>query len=329
MKPQKPGEHFPTIFDVASRLATDVKAEGLLVIVEGQVNWKLVKERTAGQKILVVAETPEQVDQAHKAELSTVVLDMADAPVLEKVAQALLECVARELLAPGASVIAVYSGFEPDEIDSISVIQLQDHLGRLTSRDLRQLQTQVPLDTLKTVVDLAVEIGREGREGSPVGTMFVVGDTRKVLAHSHPAGYDPVKGYGRKDRDLDDPRVREAIKEIAPLDGAFIVSPDGVVEKACQLVDAAHANLTLSAGLGARHWAGAAISKTTKAIAVVVSESNGTVRIFQNGEVVLRVEPLRRAMIWRDFEFEPPRPSLGDDDDEPPAKRAAARDASD
>lgn len=316
MKPQKPGEHFPTIFDVASRLAADVKAEALLVIVEGQINWKQVKERTAGQKILVVAEKTEQFDQAQKAELPTVVLDMADAPVLEKVAQALLECVARELLAPGASVIAVYSGFEPDEIDSISVIELQDHLGRLSSRDLRQLQTQVPLDTLKTVVDLAVEIGREGREGKPVGTMFVVGDTRKVLSHSHPAGYDPVKGYGRKDRDLGDPRVREAIKEIAPLDGAFIVSPDGVVEKACQLVDAAHANLTLSAGLGARHWAGAAISKNTKAISVVVSESNGTVRIFQNGEVVLRIEPLRRAMIWRDFEFEPPRSSLGDGDDD-------------
>jgi diadenylate cyclase len=320
MKPQKSDDHFPTIFDVAARLAADVKAEALLVIVEGEVNWKDVKARAAGQQILVAAETAEQIDSAHKAELPTVVLDMADAPVLEKVAQALLECVARELLQPGAGVVAVYSGFEPDQIDSVSVIQLQDHLGRLSSRDLRQLQTQVPLDTLKTVVDLAVEIGREGREGKPVGTMFVVGDTRKVLAHSHPAGYDPVKGYGRKDRDLGDPRVREAVKEIAPLDGAFIVSPDGVVEKACQLVDAAHANLTLSAGLGARHWAAAAISKNTKAISVVVSESNGTVRIFQNGSVVLRIEPLRRAMIWRDFEFEPPRASLGDEEDESSAK---------
>ena len=44
----------------------------------------------------------------------------------------------------------------------------------------------------------------------------------------------------------------------------------------------------------------------TKAIAVVVSESNGTVRLFSNGEVMLRIEPFRRAMKWKDFDYEPP-----------------------
>src|SRR5690606_37720474 len=123
----------------------------------------------------------------------------------------------------------------------------------------------------------------------PVGTLFIIGDTRRVLSHCHPAGFDPVRGYHRKERSLNDSRVREAIKEIAQLDGAFIVSPDGTVERSCQLVDAAHANITISAGLGARHWAAAAISKATNAIAVAVSESNGTVRLFKNGEVVLRI----------------------------------------
>ena len=65
--------------------------------------------------------------------------------------------------------------------------------------------------------------------------------------------------------------------------------------------------ITLSKGLGARHWAAAAISRATKAVAVTVSQSTGTVRIFQNGEVMLRIEPLRRrAMVWKDFEYEPP-----------------------
>jgi DNA integrity scanning protein DisA with diadenylate cyclase activity len=188
----------------------------------------------------------------------------------------------------------------------VSYIELDEHLGRLTARDLRQLETSVPLETLKTVIDLAVEIGREGREGKPTGTMFVVGDTRKVLQHCQPAGFDPVKGYNRGERDLHDPRVREAIKEVAVLDGAFIVSADGVVEKAAQLVDAPYANLTLSKGLGARHWAGAAISKATAALAIVVSQSSGTVRLFQGGDVMLRIEPFRQAMKWKDFDYEPP-----------------------
>ncbi len=99
---------------------------------------------------------------------------------------------------------AIYSGFEAGKIDSVSYIHLEEHLGKLTARDLRQLETSVPLDTLKTVVDLAVEIGREGREGKPVGTLFVIGDTRKVLQFCHPAGFDPVRGHKRAERDLRD-----------------------------------------------------------------------------------------------------------------------------
>src|SRR5204862_6982975 len=138
------------------------------------------------------------------------------------------------------------------------------------------------------------EIGRAGREGKPVGTLFVVGDSRKVLSSSHPVGFDPVKGYSRKERNLDDPRVREGIKEIAQLDGAIVVSGEGFVEAAARYIDASAANITLAKGLGARHWAAAAISRQTKAVGVAVSESSGTVRLFQDGEIVLRIEPFRR-----------------------------------
>ena len=172
---------------------------------------------------------------------------------------------------------------------------------------MRQLETKVPLDTLKTVVDLAVEIGREGREGKPVGTLFVVGDTRKVLASSHALVFDPVRGYSRKERNLFDPKVREGIKEIAQMDGAFVVDRrrhggGGFARTSTPRRKASR----FPKGLGARHWAAAAITRKTKAVAVAVSESNGTVRIFSDGEVFLRIEPFRRAMKWKDFEYEPP-----------------------
>ena len=115
-----------------------------------------------------------------------------------------------------------------------------------------------------------------------------------------------MRGYSRKDRDLRESRNREAIKEVAQLDGAFIVSSDGTVLASCRKIDAPTVELTMSKGLGTRHWSGAAISKSSKAIAVVVSESNGTVRIYQDGATVLRIEPLRRAMTWREFDIEPP-----------------------
>ena len=137
--------------------------------------------------------------------------------------------------------------------------------------------------------------------------MFVVGDHRKVFDHSREASFDFVKGYKRSERNILEARVREGIKEIAQIDGMFIISSDGTVEGSGRIIDTPPVQITMTTGLGSRHFSGAAISKNTKAIAVVVSQSSGTVRIFQNGEVVLRIEPMQRAMKWRDFEKDQPQ----------------------
>ena len=48
--------------------------------------------------------------------------------------------------------------------------------------------------TLETVILLAVEISREGREGHKIGTLFVVGDVEQVLKRSKELILDPLKG---------------------------------------------------------------------------------------------------------------------------------------
>jgi diadenylate cyclase len=300
-------EQFKNLFHLAVGMTESARAEGVIVLLDGPADWGRLKTLAGDAKVIVAADTPDILAGAKEAGLHTVLLDMSESPIYERLTQSVLEAVADDLLSPGSSVVVLYSGFDADDVDSMSVINLDEHLNRLTGRDLRQLETRVPLDTLKIVVDLAVEIGREGREGKPVGTLFVVGDSRKVLACSRPVGFDPVRGYQRKERILSDGRVREGIKEIAQMDGAIIVSADGVVEAACRYLDCSAADVTLSKGLGARHWAAAAISRATNAVAVTVSQTNGTVRIFHNGEVVLRIEPsLRRPMVWRAFEHEQP-----------------------
>lgn len=307
MEPLRFTEEFKTLYALAIRLSESAEADAVLLLLEGPADWPRLKKMAGDRKVLVAANKPEQLEGAKEAGLDCVCLNLPDSPVYDRLTQAVLEAVADDILKPGARVVAVYSGFDAESMDSVSIMNLGEHLDRLSGRDLRLLETRVPLETLKVVVDLAVEIGREGREGKPVGTMFVVGDSRKVLARSHAVGFDPVRGYSRKERNLLDPRVREGIKEIAQMDGAIIVSADGTVEAACRYVDSSAETLTLSKGLGARHWAAAAISRATKAVAVTVSQSNGTVRIFQNGQVMLRIEPIhRRPMVWKDFEYQPP-----------------------
>ena len=294
------------LLEGAARLFESTGSDALLLLVDQRIDWTRVHSLVGGLSVLVAADEEGHLAGAADHGLKPILLDVAGLPVHERLTQALLECVAAELIAPEAQVVAIYSGFEAGTVDSVSVLRLEEHLGQLTSRDLRNLETKVPLETLKIVVDLAVEIGREGREGKPVGTLFVVGDTRKVMQSSHATGFDPVRGYSRAERRLTDPRVREGIKEIAQLDGAFVVGGDGTVEGAARYIDASAENVSVAKGLGARHWAAAAITRRTKSVAVAVSETNGTVRLFQNGEVVLRIEPFRRAMKWKDFEYEPP-----------------------
>ncbi len=309
MAPADISPQLAQVLEAAARLCEATSSEAVLLMVEQRFDWEQVRQLTGTVPVLVAADDDAELAGTAEHGLKKILLDVTGLPVQERLAQALLECVADEMIAPEAQVVAVYSGFEAGTIDSVSLLRLEEHLGQLTIRDLRNLETKVPLETLRLVVDLAVEIGREGREGKPVGTLFIVGDARKVMQSSHATGFDPVRGYSRSERRLTDPRVREGIKEIAQLDGAFVVGSDGTVEGAARYIDASAENVSVAKGLGARHWAAAAITRRTKSVAVAVSETSGTVRIFHNGEVVLRIEPFRRAMKWKDFEYEPPASS--------------------
>jgi len=283
-------------------------ASAIILLYDGTADWGRVK-KLVGENVpfILAVDTEEQAQGAAEAGINTIVLEMVGNPVYDRLMQALLEAITDDLIRPGSQIVAIYGGFESNTIDTVSLISLKEHLNRLTSTDLRLLNTTVPLETLKTIVELAIEIGLSGREGKPVGTLFVVGDKQRVLAESHAGGFDPVRGYSRSERNIMDARVREGIKEIAQLDGAIIISADGIVEASCRILDASADNITLSKGLGSRHWAAAGITRCTKAVAIVVSETNGTVRIFQNGEVMLRIEPTnRKPFIWKKLEYEPP-----------------------
>jgi len=160
-----------------------------------------------------------------------------------------------------------------------------DIFGEICS-ERREVNTEV----LERVVALAVEIAREGREGRKIGTLFVVGDTEMVMNKSRPMILDPLHGHPDTDKHIDDPNVRETLKELAQLDGAFVVSDAGVVVSAARYIDSVSDALELPLGLGSRHMAGASVSSRTRAVAVVVSESS-MVRVFDNGELISEIIP--------------------------------------
>ena len=308
MATQRLTKHNSAMVSSAIALLQARNADALLILLDGSTDWKRIVELTGemSKPVIVALDSQEDLEGASEAGLKTVVLNKEKAPLLERLQHALLEAAADELIRTNGEVVAVYRGFQQNRLDSISHLQLDERMRRLTSRDLQMLESRVPLQTIKVVVDLAAQIGREGREGKAVGTLFVVGDTRKVLEHSNDSGVDPFRGYNKKHRNLLDARVQEDAKEIAQLDGAFLIGSDGVIERSRQMLEVSHEDLTMTKGLGARHWAAAAITRKTKAISVVVSQSTGTVRLYQDGNLVMRIEPMDKAVKWQEFAFEPP-----------------------
>ena len=145
---------------MADRLATTHDADAMLFLMERPTDWARLRQATGQHTVLLAGDNEDTLEGAGDEDFDTILLNIpSEAPVYERLTQALLEAVSEELLPAGASVVAVYSGFEPTVIDSLSIIRLGEHLGQLTVRDLRQLKTRIPLDTLKTVVDLAVDVG--------------------------------------------------------------------------------------------------------------------------------------------------------------------------
>ena len=143
---------------------------------------------------------------------------------------------------------------------------------------------------LESVLTLALEISHEGRGGKKVGTIFVVFDTEEVLKRSKCLIFDPLLGHPSQLLSIDNPDMRETVKELARLDGAFIVSEEGIVLSACRYLNASAEGINLLLGLGSRHMAAASMTRETQALAVVVSESS-VVRVFAKGELMEELIP--------------------------------------
>ena len=150
--------------------------------------------------------------------------------------------------------------------------------------------TEYDPDVLEPLIELAVEIAREGREGRRIGTLFTLGDEKAVLAKSRSLILDPLSGHPESSRHVGDLNLRGTIKELAQLDGAFVVSGSGIFLSACRYLDAVASEVDVPLGLGSRHIAAANMSAVTNAVGIVVSESS-VVRLFCHGNLAGEIVP--------------------------------------
>jgi len=143
---------------------------------------------------------------------------------------------------------------------------------------------------MERVLAIATELAVEGREGKPVGCIFVLGDADDLKPFIKPLILNPFYGYRDEDRNILNPFMDETVKEYSSIDGAFIVRGDGVLLSAGSLIHAPDYQHELPSGLGTRHAAGAAISLAADCISIIVSASTGQVTLFRRGQLLPIIE---------------------------------------
>jgi len=204
---------------------------------------------------------------------------------------AILVAAAERLIQAGDRVLCLAGVDRSETIDTIMVLDMGTEIELFSASTADPLPGDVTPTVFERVLTLAGELGVEGREGRPVGTLFVIGDSDQVLVQSHQLVINPFHGYPESERNILDPRLEETIKEFSAIDGAFIVRGDGVILAAGRyLAPRSKLDGRLPQGLGTRHEAAASITAMTQAIALCISQSTGTVSIFKEGRLITDIQ---------------------------------------
>jgi DNA integrity scanning protein DisA with diadenylate cyclase activity len=191
----------------------------------------------------------------------------------------------RGLVDSGDNVACVVSLFG-DDADGVVRVRADESM-RSGVYDLF-VNSRADPGVIRDVLELALELGKKGQKGKPVGALFVVGDAGKVMNKSRPLSYNP---FEKSHVHVGDPIVNVMLKEFSRLDGAFVISDSGKIVSAYRYLEPSAEGVDIPKGLGARHMAGGAITRDTNATTVVLSESDGLVRAFKGGKMILEVDP--------------------------------------
>ncbi len=272
--------------DIASR----INAKRIFLYADLINDYKLLKELSKKEEFVFITKNE---DTLHKH--VGIEKNIIDIPSVEFSRIGLIKIAAMKGLFSGIvkdedKIVFVTGTHKIGSFDSIIVVDIGREFEILASSSVSDIAENLKPEVFEAVLNLSLELASQGREGKPVGTIFVIGDHEKVLQLSRQMIINPFQGYPEEERNIMDPALRETIKEFSAVDGAFVIREDGVVMAAGRHLSAALEKEDFPHGLGSRHVAAAGITSVTDASAIVISESTGEVRIFKKGNIFMEIE---------------------------------------
>jgi DNA integrity scanning protein DisA with diadenylate cyclase activity len=277
---------------LVTRVAEAAQPEAIICVTETGALARNLFRSLHGFRIIAATMNKDTYEVVIETGLEAIRLPLRAANKYNQVRHAISVALRSTKVSIGDFVIcAIGRNVYPREGDLIILTEVEPSLETIAVSDLLKLTDGIRPKALEAAVIIAGKIGRAARRGKRIGALFILGDSVKVLADSRQLVPNPFYGHDEATRRLTNPDIHDALVELAKLDGAFVVRGDGLIQTVGAFLTAPYIETDLPLGLGARHATAAAITKRTMATAVVVSATDGNVRVFSEGKMVLQIDP--------------------------------------
>lgn len=274
----------------ALSVAEEMKATAVMLHCDAVGSLKFIEDIPSSVQLILVTSNRASLKEGKNQASQVLEVPFPSLNRSNQMELSLLFAVSRGLLSRGDSVVHVSGVPSSGLFDQLLVIDVGREFPSIFATHTTAPIGDVEPQVLEKILQIAMDISREGREGRPVGTTFVIGDYQKVLRYCRQMVINPFRGYREEEKNALDPSLGETLKEFSTIDGAFIIRGEGTIMSAGTFLRPEKTSVSLPSGLGARHAAAAALTAITGALAVVVSQSTGIVSLFKAGGLVMAME---------------------------------------
>lgn len=281
--------------DLAQMIATlaDVaQADAIVCATETGVFAKLLHSISRQIRVIAATTKREIYDVLPQEGLETILLPLRAIDKYSQVRHVVSVALKSSRVSVGDLIVcALGRDVYQEEGDLVVITDVEQSIENLSISDFIKLTDAIQPKVLEVAIAIACKIGRAARRGRRLGAIFMLGDSIRVLEDSKQLIPNPFQGHDEASRRITNTGIHEAIVELAKLDGAFVIRGDGLIQTAGTFLTSPKIKIGLPAGLGARHVAAAAVTKRTASTAIVVSATDGNVRAFSGGTLVLHIDP--------------------------------------
>ena len=282
-------EDYP-VLQISQQLAREVKASAIMIFADTVRDTDFLEYFKIRGKLIIITSNKNRFDESDKRIKAIIQAPSFPASRTGQIKIGVLLALSRNLIGREDIVVCVSGNSKAGILDTLVALDIGREYEFFFTAAHTILPADVKPEVFERILGLAGEIAAEGREGKPTGTIFVVGDTNTVNQYVRQLIINPFRGYSEAERNILDPSLEETIKEFSAIDGAFIITGDGIVLSAGSYLRPHLGEVeSLPSGFGTRHAAAAGITACTGSFAITISQSTGMVTLFKNGAIVLTI----------------------------------------